>query len=120
MTFEVDKKLKNFQEAVKQIIVKAKEDGMITEEEKELIRVAEENLSEFEKMVELALEDDIITQEERNILIDLEEKMMSDTYYKAIEDTVIDKDEMVMLKTLYHTLNPRQSLDWLNEDEKQK
>ncbi len=116
MPHEVNKKLKLFKDAVERIIAKAKEDEIITKEEAEIIKITQENLVEFEKMVVDALEDGIITQEERNMLIDLEEKVMSDTYFKAIEDTVIDNDEMAMLKTLFHTLNPRQSLSWLNED----
>lgn len=116
MPNNVKKKLAQFKNAVAQIIEKAKEDGKITVEEENIIKIAESNLKEFENMVEQALEDDVITQEERNALIDLEEKVMSDTYFKAVEDDVIDTDEMALLKALFHTLSPRQTLSWLNED----
>ncbi len=116
MPSDVQKKLSQFKIAVDKIIEKAKEDGKITKEEENIIKIAEANLKEFEKMVEQALEDNVITQEERNALIDLEETVMSDTYFKAIEDSVIDMDEMALLKALYHNLSPRQTLSWLNED----
>lgn len=119
MPNDVQKKLIQFKNAVAKIIEKAKEDGKITEEEENIIKIAETNLREFENMVEQALEDNVITQDERNTLIDLEEKVMSDTYFQAIEDSVIDMDEMALLKALFHTLSPRQTLSWLNEDAEQ-
>ncbi|MCY3411274.1 MAG: hypothetical protein INQ03_06500 [Candidatus Heimdallarchaeota archaeon] len=115
MNEDIEEKLTRMKHAIELIIAKAKEDGKITPEEESLIKTAEDSIGEFERMVKSALEDGIIDQDERNSLIDLEEKMMGDTYEKALEDMVMDKDELAILKTLFHEINPRQSLSWLDD-----
>jgi hypothetical protein len=116
MSDKVKEKLSRLKLAVIRIIEKAEEDGIITEEEAKIIEKGKENLDKYITMVNQALEDDIITQDERNNLIDLEEKMMSDSYFVALEDNILDRDELLLLTTLYKTIDPRTSIDWLDED----
>ena len=116
MSDKVKEKLSRLKLAVIRIIEKAEEDGIITLEEANIIEKGKENLDKYITMVNQALEDDIITQEERNDLIDLEEKMMADSYFVALEDNILDRHELLLLKTLYRTIDPRISTDWLDED----
>ncbi len=116
MSDKVKEKLSRLKLAIVRIIEKAEEDGIITVEEANIIEKGKENLDIYIKMVNQALEDDIITQDERNELIDLEEKLMSDSYFVALEDNIIDRHELLLLKTLYKTIDPRTSIDWLDED----
>ncbi len=116
MSDKVKEKLSRLKLAVIRIIEKAEEDGIITPEEAKIIEKGKENLDKYIEMVDQALEDSIITQEERNNLIDLEEKMMADSYFVALEDNILDNDELLLLKTLYRTIDPRASIDWLDED----
>ena len=112
----VQEKLQKIRLAIDRLVEKANQDGVITDEEAKLLKKAEEGLEAYEKMVDAALEDGIITQDERNQLIDLEEQLLSDSYYTAMEDEKIDNDELLLLKTLIQTLDPRASVSWLDED----
>ena len=113
MPDEVKNKLDKIREAIKKIVEKAEEDGVVTEEESRILAVAQESLKEYEAMVTQALEDNIITQDERNKLIDLEEELLSDVYFTAMEDEKIDKDELLLLKTLIKAIDPKASTSWL-------
>ncbi len=112
-----EKRLKRFKTGLKQLIEKAKEDEIITEEEAKIIEIAENNIKEYETVLNKALEDGLIDQEERNNLIALEEKLMEETYFQAINDNILDDDEILLLKTLYKAISPRSSVSWLDNDE---
>lgn len=116
MTEKVRERLTKIQSAIANIVAKAEEDGIVTAEEAKILDVAKNNLKKYEKMVEVALEDEIITQDEMNALIELEENLMSETYFTALEDNVIDEDEMLLLKTLIKTIDKNASVSWLEED----
>lgn len=102
--------------AVDAIAEKALEDNIITEDEKQIITIAEDNLQEYARFLHEAQEDNIITNEENAKLHNLEEKLFSETYFTALEDNVLTTDELLLLKTLILTIRPRASIDWLNED----
>jgi DNA-binding Lrp family transcriptional regulator len=116
MSERVKDRLSIIQSAITNLVKKAEEDGIVTEEEAKLLETAKNGLGEYEQMVEDALEDGIITQEEMNDLIDLEENLMSDSYFTAMEDNVIDEDEMLLLKILIKTIDKQASVSWLDED----
>lgn len=116
MSERVKERLAKIQTAIENIVSKAEEDGIVTTEEANILKTAKNNLKEYEKMVEDALDDGIITQDEQNILTDLEEELLSDTYFTAMEDNIIDKDEMLLLKTLILSIDKKASVSWLEPD----
>lgn len=116
--FDAQNKLMIIRIAIEKTVAEAEKDGKITKEEGKIIEIARRKLLEFEKLIQEALEDNIITQEERNDIIDFEEKLMEDIYFQAAEDGNIDDDEKQMLKTLFHSIDPKASLDWLDSDVK--
>ncbi|MHA2092673.1 MAG: hypothetical protein ACW98K_17650 [Candidatus Kariarchaeaceae archaeon] len=118
MSERVKERLEKIQQAIENIVSKAEEDGIVTTEEANILKAAKDNLKEYELMVEDAMDDGIITQDEQNILIDLEEKLLSDSYFTAMEDNVVDKDEMLLLKTLILSIDKKASVSWLEPDMK--
>ena len=116
MPEKVKEKLARLVTAVKKIVEKAEEDGVITEDEAKIIEVATKGLKEFALVVDKALEDGIIDQDERNTLIDLEEQLMSNSYYQALEDNKLEMDELLLLKTLFLSIDPKSTVSWLEED----
>ncbi|MCY3414460.1 MAG: hypothetical protein INQ03_22625 [Candidatus Heimdallarchaeota archaeon] len=115
----VEEKAKQFKQAIQKIIERAKEDGVITEEEQAIIDTIKFNIESYQKMLEKALDDNIITQEERNQLNDLEEKIYGDSYFTAMDDKVISKDESTLIKTLLWSVDPDADVSWLKEDMKE-
>ena len=109
-------RLEELRSALEHIIEKAKEDGVITEDEKRLIETTEKNLKDYEKLVNLALEDGVITQDERNKLIDLEEKILADAYDTAKEDNALTLDEANLIKILITSFDKNASVSWLDEE----
>ena len=109
-------RLEELRNALDKIIQKAKEDGIITEDEQRLIDTTKANIQAYQDLVELALEDGVITQEERNKLIDLEEKIMADAYETANEDQTITLEEANLIKILIKSFDKNASVSWLDEE----
>ncbi len=108
--------MERIREALTQIWQKAKEDGVVTDDEQAIIDTVTSSVEKLEETFEKAAEDGIITQEERNDLYDLEEKMYSDTYFTAMSDNVLTQEEALLLRTLILTINPNSDVTWLEKD----
>lgn len=106
-------RLQRIKTAIEKIIEKANDDGVITEEECNIIKAAKEGFSKYMELLSSSMEDGIIDQDEMNRLIDLEEKIMSDTYFVAMQDDNLSFDEMILLKTLLLSIDPNASVSWL-------
>lgn len=116
MSRDVDKRLEKIKGAIDKMVKKAEEDGIITDNEAKIIESAKNVLNEYKEMVTKAKEDNVITQDELNTLIDLEEKLISESYFEAMDDEDLDKDEMTLLKTLILSMDPNASVSWLYHD----
>jgi hypothetical protein len=109
-------KLERMKKAIGRITEKAREDNIITEEEKLILDSVKEAVERYEEALEKALEDNIITPEEKAMLADLEERIYSEAYFSAMDDGVLDKDELLLLKTLLKSIHSGASTAWLEED----
>ncbi len=113
---KAQKRLELIRQALNKLWEKAKEDGVVTEDEKAIIDAVTESLEVYESVFDKAVEDNIITPEERNELLDLEEKMYSDSYFTAMRDNILTEEEALLLKTLMLTINPKSDVSWLDVD----
>lgn len=84
-------------QAMKDIIEVAASDGIITDEEKRLIDLAEISLALFRAEMKTALEDGVITKEERERLTTIKEKITELGTELANQDNNISKDELALL-----------------------
>ena len=118
MNEEATKRLERLKLGIEKIVEKANDDGVITEEEYKIINVAKNGLSKYMDLLSEAMEDGVIDQSEMDALIALQEEIMSDSYFVAMEDNQLDFDEMILLKTLLMSIDPKASVSWLDEDAK--
>lgn len=109
-------KLERMKKALNLITQKAEQDGKITDEEKTILNSVKNNVEEYATYLEKALEDNIIDEKERNQLIDLEESIYAEAYFSAMNDNKLDGDEVLLLKTLIRSIDPKASVDWLDQD----
>ena len=114
MTIE-EERLEKLKQGFNILKEKAMADGIITEDEAAILKVIEEHIGNYEKLVHKALEDGVITQDEKNELIDLEEKMMSEAYFVAEKDKIITKDEAELVKLFIKILDEKAYTEWLDE-----
>lgn len=84
-------------QAMKQIIEVAAIDGIITDEEKKLIDLAEISLNILHTELKFALEDGIITADELDRLHDIKDRILNLSVDVAKDDLIISKDEMALL-----------------------
>ena len=86
------------------LLEKAKEDGVITEEEQAILDQVKINMEDYEKLLTEALEDQIITEEEAKELRNSRAKMLDVAWLTADKDAKIDKDEAGLLNLLLNLL----------------
>lgn len=110
------KRMDLIREALILIWKKAKEDDIITPDEKAIIDSVTTSIETLESTFKKAAEDGIITQEEMIELFDLEEKMYSDAYFTAMRDNILTEEEALLLKALILTINPKSDISWLESD----
>lgn len=76
----------------------AMKDGVITEEEQNLISTIIINFNAYSELMKVAVQDNVITQAESNELFERRMNVMENAYQTAREDYDISNDEAELLK----------------------
>lgn len=84
---------------------KAFEDGLVTDDEFEIIQTVEINIEKYTEALDKALEDNIITSEEADRLEQLKKEILKKAQEVAEIDGVVDEEETALLKKLTEALN---------------
>ena len=79
---------------------KAEEDGLISEDEKQIIDSVELSVERYEKELEKALEDGILTEDEIFLLVSLKKDILLDAWNKAEDDWQLSKEEEELIVLL--------------------
>lgn len=79
-------------------------DGIITEEEKNLLDTVRRNVEKFKQAYTKAWEDNVITLEEKEDLRSLWKNILIETSKAAVEDQVYSKDELSIFFRVFTTL----------------
>ncbi|MCH8908838.1 MAG: hypothetical protein IH840_17265 [Candidatus Heimdallarchaeota archaeon] len=91
-------------EVYNKILQKAKEDGVITDEEQAILDRLKLDVDKYKEMLKKAKADNIITEGEARELQELRAKMIDRAYHTADQDSVIDSDEASILNLLLKLL----------------
>lgn len=113
---DFEERLERLKLALEALTEKAKEDGIITATEEAILNTAKDRIMQYEALLKNAQEDGIIDDNERNQLNEMEENLYADTYFAGMDDGKIDKDELLLLRTLIKTVDKNASISWLDED----
>lgn len=89
-----------FDQLLKELFEKAFSDGVVTDEEYDLINQIEVNVEELTSAIFAAYVDGIITEEESERMISLKQKILNQAENVANADGIIDKDENELLSQL--------------------
>jgi hypothetical protein len=79
---------------------KAEENGLISEDEKQIIDSVELSVERYEKELEKALEDGILTEDEIFLLVSLKKDILLDAWNKAEDDWQLSKEEEELIVLL--------------------
>ncbi len=90
---------------MKKLVEVAAEDGIITEDERTVLKNIEISMREFTEHLKEALEDGIITPEEVDSLKKLKAKILKEAFDVANLDDKITTDELKILMTFVVSLN---------------
>lgn len=99
-------------EAMMYLMETASKDGIITEEEENLIKGIKISLEFFKSALEHALEDGIITEREEKSLVRIKDLIIEDGFSIANEDELISKDEMNMIVAVILSLKVPHAKDY--------
>ncbi len=94
-----------FAAQMKRLVEVAAEDGIITDDERRVLKNIEVSMQEFTNRLKEALEDGIITPEEVDSLKKLKAKILKDAFDVANLDEKITTDELKILMTFVVSLN---------------
>ena len=94
----------DMQKLYDKLIDKAKEDGVITEEEQAILDQVKINIEDYEKLLSEALDDNIITEDEAKELRNTRAKMLDSAWITADKDAEINPDEAGLLNLLLNLL----------------
>ncbi len=83
-----------------ELVKQALKDGVITEEENQILAAANTQLREFKRVFDIAGEDGIITSEEKSELQQSMRDAVAKVRVVGLEDGVLTMDEDALLKTL--------------------
>lgn len=87
-----------------QLLQKAQEDNVISNEEQAILDKIELDVDKYEKLLKSALEDDVITQTEAKELTDFRANILDGAWVVADGDSIINSDEAVLLNLLLKLL----------------
>ena len=103
----------NMTNLVRDLMVEANKDGIITDEERKLIDTVSVDLETYFDTLDHALEDNIITSEEEEKLEEIKENILKRTYVVARKDQIISEDEQkLMAKLASYMVDRRKELFW--------
>ena len=89
-----------FDDLFKELFEQAFSDGVITDEEYELIQQVELDVDNLNLALTKALEDGVITAQENAELNELKAKLLDQANKKALSDGIVDEDEQGILSKL--------------------
>ena len=94
----------DMQKLYAKLLVKAKEDGIITGEEQAILDQVKMNIEDYENLLVEALEDNIITESEAKDLRNSRAKMLDMAWLTADKDAEINSDEAGLLNLMLSLL----------------
>ena len=89
-----------FQKVLSNLLQKALEDGVITDEERNLLRQIKTDFYSLKILVEQVEADGVITEEERNLVENFKKKIIRNAYNVSAEDHIITNDERKLISVL--------------------
>ena len=90
----------NMTNVVRDLMVTANKDGVITDDEKALIDVVTVDLNMYQQALTDALKDGIITEEEQQKLDEIKDKILKHMYHVAGKDKKITADERALIEKI--------------------
>ncbi len=99
---ELDDLLNNTLSAMAEV---AKENGVITYEEFEILKQVRYDVSEYQNALKRAFDDGIITFEENQILTKMKEDILKNVITVANFDKVVDDEEQGLIKKITEIVN---------------
>ncbi len=90
----------NLGEILSEIIKKAEEDGIITIEEQEFIKVVQIGFEELDNAIKDALQDHFLSQDEEELLRRKRAGIIDEAWEVITKDDVITKDEAELIQLL--------------------
>ncbi len=100
-----------YEELIDDLVTKALEDGILTDDEAAIIDEVEIKLKEFYQYLEEALADNIMDKDETKKLKIMRSKILEDTWNVSNRDTIINKDEAELLKIIVKLLKNISEID---------
>ncbi|MHA2032534.1 MAG: tellurite resistance TerB family protein [Candidatus Kariarchaeaceae archaeon] len=94
-----------FELTIRSLINAAKNDGIITPEEKDIIDQVKIDADSYNTILKESLTDGVINESEVERLADLKQMIIDRAELIAEVDGFLDKDEQFLLKTLSEVLN---------------
>lgn len=94
-----------FEDTIIKLFEKASDDGMVSNEEGEMIMSIKCDLKMYMQAVKKSEADGIITHEEAEILDDLKNKIIANAGAIAAKDFDMNRDEISLIKKLFEILH---------------
>jgi len=91
---------KKIRDVILLLFNKAEEDGLISEDEKQIIDSVEISVERYEKELEKSLEDGVLNEEEISLLSTLKKDVLLDAWDKAEDDWHLSRDEEKLIVLL--------------------
>ena len=90
----------HLQKVLTNLLQKALEDGVITEEEKNILKQIKTDFQSFKILIEQVEADGIITEEEKNLIEKFKKKIVRNAYTTSTKDHIITNDERKLISML--------------------
>lgn len=103
----------NLTNVVRDMLIESERDGVITEDEMNLISAVKVDVISYEEAVNKAQEDKIITNEEQTELDSIKERILENVITIAKKDDAITNDEILLIRKLASYMsNRKEELFW--------
>ncbi|OLS27185.1 MAG: hypothetical protein HeimC2_12950 [Candidatus Heimdallarchaeota archaeon LC_2] len=111
---DLEKHMKlNLTNAVRDILIESEKDGIITEDEKNLISAVKIDVINYQHAINLAQEDNIITKEEQMVLDSIKTQILENVISVAKKDDNITDEEILLIRKLASYMsNRKEELFW--------
>jgi uncharacterized tellurite resistance protein B-like protein len=90
----------DLEDVLRSLLIKAKEDGIITSDEQNILDMVKNKLNKLSSDIEMALSDDVITVNERELIKESRVQLMSEVFELANSDKNLTNDELQLLNLL--------------------
>ena len=111
---ELEKHMKlNLTNAVRDMLIESEKDGIITEDERNLISAVKVDVVNYQHAIKIAQEDKIITNEEQIELDSIKEQILENVITVAKKDDTITDEEILLIRKLASYMSDRkEELFW--------